>query len=296
MYKHLKQNKYDLIQVNGTPQFKGAIAGKIARTPVLWVLEDTHMPLPIRVLFHLIAKLCADTIVCVGQKVSNQNIKGRLINKKHYEIHAPVNTNIFDPKNVIGKIYIKSTNTIKIGIVAGISKVKGIEYFINMGETICKQYNDIEFFIAGGSLNSQNRYNNKIKSLVDKTKYSKRFHFLGFVEDIPKFLKSMDICVFTSITEASPTAIWEALSMEKPVVTTDVGSVRQYIVDGVSGFVVPTGDVISLSSKVSFFIENKEIAEKIGKAGRTVAIESLDVSVAAKNYYKAYRDTIDTKN
>ena len=52
---------------------------------------------------------------------------------------------------------------------------------------------------------------------------------LFFIIDEPSFLKSGDIFVYTSISESGPMAVWEAMAMGKPIVTTDVGSVSQYL-------------------------------------------------------------------
>ena len=50
LFLYFKNKKYDIIQINGTPQYKGAIAGKLAGIKVVWIFEDTKMPKVIKLL------------------------------------------------------------------------------------------------------------------------------------------------------------------------------------------------------------------------------------------------------
>ena len=116
--------------------------------------------------------------------------------------------------------------------------------------------------------------------------------FIGFVEDIPKLLSRIDVFVCTSIKEASPTSVWEAMAMGKPVVTTDVGSVSQHIINGVSGYVVPIGDIKALAQKVNYLIENVEHQTLMGKEAIKVVKNRLSVKAAAEKHAYIYSKTI----
>ena len=82
--------------------------------------------------------------------------------------------------------------------------------------------------------------------------------------------------------------------MAKPVVTTDAGSVSQYIEMGVSGFVVPVRDVKQLVSCVSPLIRDEKLRVSVGKAAREVAMHSLSIDSAAMRTDRIYRSI--TKN
>ena len=88
------------------------------------------------------------------------------------------------------------------------------------------------------------------------------------IDDVPSFLRAADICVFTSVSEASPSTVWEAMSMGRAVVTTDVGSVSQYIRDGKSGFVVPIRDVKALAQRVELLLGNPALRRQMGTEAR----------------------------
>jgi glycosyltransferase involved in cell wall biosynthesis len=112
------------------------------------------------------------------------------------------------------------------------------------------------------------------------------------IDNVQSFLAGADIFVCSSITEAGPMTVWEAMSMGKAVVTTDVGSVRQYIEDGISGYIVPVGDTKALINKVQDLILSPELAKRMGMVAREVAKEKLDVLPAAQKYADFYKQVL----
>ena len=294
LYSFFKRHKFDLVQVNGTPQYKGALAAKMAGIPVVWVIEDTEMPLIIKKTCRIIAKYCAAGIIITGKKVYDYYIRGSMLEGKLCaEIHAPVDTNIFDPKHVVPDKKMIHTRGRKIVTVSGISPVKGQEYFIEMASELLQRYDDLVFFVAGAELTSQKKYSFYIEKLIDSTKLkSDNYFFCGMIDDVPSFLYGADIFVCTSITEAGPMTVWEAMSMGKAVVTTDVGSVGQYIENGISGFIVPDRDSKALSIKVEELLNDPALRKKMGAGARLVAKKKLDVSIAADKYALFYKKII----
>ena len=74
--------------------------------------------------------------------------------------------------------------------------------------------------------------------------------FTGFRGDIPDILSALDAFVLSSVSEACPNVVLEAISMKVPVVATDVGAVTEMISSGRSGFVVPPGDSDAIAEHV----------------------------------------------
>ena len=294
LYKHIAKNGYDLIQINGTPQYKGAIAGKLAGVKVIWIFEDTKMPKPIRLMTKIIAKYCAKGIIVTGQAVYDYYIKRSILETIPYaEIHAPVDTKYFDPKKTQSiKSMVKESEK-NILSVSGVSPVKGLEYFIYMASELIKYNNDLSFHVSGAELSSQKKYSQKINEIIKNSNLNKgNYFFHGMISNVSNFLASGNIFVCTSVTEAGPMTVWEAMSMAKAVVTTDVGAVKQYIKDGVTGFIVPVGDTNALVKRVTDLLQNPGLIDSMGNAARIVAKEKLDVVPAAEKYFKFYENIL----
>jgi len=290
MSKFFRQRKFDAVHVNGSYQFKVAIAAKLARIPVVWHLNDTLMSSVIKKAFYLTARVCANGFIVAGKRVHDYYLENtKLSSRPCIEIHAPVDTSIFHPREEEDESNICRT----ISTVSGVNPAKGVEYFVDMVSHINKSYPHIKFNVAGAKLESQKKYSEFIKNKIDGYNFPDGvLNFLGLIEDVPSFLHDADICVFTSVTEASPTSVWEAMSMGKPIVTTDVGSVSQYIENGVTGFIVPIEDVEGLCEKIIMLIDDPDLRKRMGKKAMGVALTKLNIITAARKHAEIYNRII----
>jgi len=68
-------------------------------------------------------------------------------------------------------------------------------------------------------------------------------------------------------------SVVEAMSSGRPVVTTEIGDLRNLIDDGHDGFIVPVGDVSCLVEKANALLNDHQLRVNIGKAARQKVIE-----------------------
>lgn len=84
-------------------------------------------------------------------------------------------------------------------------------------------------------------------------------------------------------------AVWEAMSMARPIVSTDVGDVPLYVKPGLNGFVEEVGDWQALASGVQALVVGDEaMRREYGQEARRVAVRELDVQRCADLHYQAY--------
>jgi glycosyltransferase involved in cell wall biosynthesis len=72
----------------------------------------------------------------------------------------------------------------------------------------------------------------------------------GSGSNIPQLLAALDVFALSSQKETGPIAVLEAMARGLPVVATDVGMVRQFLQDGVSGHVVGVGDTEAMAQHI----------------------------------------------
>ena len=286
LVKLFKKINPDIVHCNASWQWKGVIAAKFTRKKVVWHLNDTKIPFFIRIFFkYLIKKI--DGIIVEGKRVKDYYLKSFKLNKPIIEIQAPVDTEKFDPEKVSEATILSNYDGIRILSVGNVNPYKGFEYFIEAANVLNKEYDNLWFFVAGGMFKSQKAYINKLNEKL--MKYGMRnFMFLGSVDNIPSILKSSDIYVCSSVTEASPQSVWEAMAMGKPIVSTDVGSVPDFIKNGENGFIVPVKSPAKLAEKIELLIKNESLREKFSKKVRKIAIEKLDIKICAKRHKEFY--------
>ena len=116
-------------------------------------------------------------------------------------------------------------------------------------------------------------------------------HLVGF-EDKNDMWSIADIGLCTSDSEGMPLSLIEAQMAGVPVVSTDVGSVSEIVVDGVTGKLA-TRKIESLVSALRSLIESKEMRTTMGRAAKKRASELFDADVMVQAHLRLYRDLLD---
>jgi glycosyltransferase involved in cell wall biosynthesis len=131
--------------------------------------------------------------------------------------------------------------------------------------------------IAGGgsAMAEANRYVNA-HGLTDVVQ------FLDWIDGDEKLerLRNAELLVLPSHIEGMPNALIEAMAAGLPVVGTDVGAVGDVVSDGVTGFIVPPGDVDRLFEVLLELLGDPDLRSRMGQAGRRVAIERFSTERA----------------
>jgi glycosyltransferase involved in cell wall biosynthesis len=98
-----------------------------------------------------------------------------------------------------------------------------------------------------------------LQTLAQRLQIENKVHFTGFRDDVPKLLYHSDLCVISSDREGFSYVMAEALLLERPVVSTNVGDMRTLLP---KACVVPVGDAQALREGIRFVMENKEETAK----------------------------------
>jgi len=293
LYKLLKKEDVDIVHCNNSWQFKGVIAGRLAGKKVVWHLHETSTPFFVNIILKFLASYFCSAFITAGKRVKSYYLSGqRFAQKQVVDIQAPVDTVLFDPEKVIEDPEITAYAGLKLVTVGNINPTKGVEYFVEMASILNQLYDNLIFFVVGPHLDSQRVYSGKIVGLMKKYGL-KNLHFYGLSENIPSVLKAADIYVCSSIAEASPISVWEAMSMGKAIVSADVGDVAKFIKDGVSGYIVPIKNALAMAEKVGLLIENTALRKKVGKKARKIAVKNLDVDMCVKRHAEFYKKIIN---
>ncbi|MDY0277807.1 MAG: glycosyltransferase family 4 protein, partial [Acholeplasma sp.] len=147
-------------------------------------------------------------------------------------------------------------------------KSKGIFEFISAAKIVKEKYPNSEFIIAGSFFSNPKGIKPKDLSEMNKNNLVK---FIGNVGDVRKIILNSSVVVLPSYREGVPHILLEALSMGRPVITTNVPGCKETVIDGVNGFLVEKYDCIMLADKMITFIENKDLLQKFGDNSRQLA-------------------------
>lgn len=289
LYKYIKKNNFQIIHCNAVWQTTSVLAAKLAGAKTIMHVNDTWTPWGIRVLFRILGPLC-DAYILASEKTRDCYFQKNIIKKKYAIIHPPVDTSFLNPADVEEYRELKKSR-IMITTIANINPTKCLESFVYMASVISKKYGHVSFHIFGRCFPSQAGYLQKLKNLIEKL-HIKNLYFHGKCDNVRKVLKVTDIFVCTSLSESGPMTIYEAMAMEKAIVSTDVGDIKYLLANGESGFVVLPRDDEALTEKVGVLIENEKMRYDFGKKARLIAMNKLDINICVNKHKIIYSDVL----
>ncbi len=117
-------------------------------------------------------------------------------------------------------------------------------------------------------------------------------HFTGARSDTPRLYSAFDVFALSSVTEGLPLVLPEAMASELPMVSTKVGGIPDVIEEGVTGFLVPAGDVAAFAARLELLSANRPRAREMGKAARNTALERYSGERVVRGYLDLYRKSL----
>lgn len=102
-------------------------------------------------------------------------------------------------------------------------------------------------------------------------------NFLGKLDDVRPAIAGSTVYVLPSYREGTPRTVLEAMAMGRPIITTDAPGCRETVIEGDNGFLVPVKSVDALVEAMQRFIDNPDLAAKMGQRSREIAKDKYDV-------------------
>lgn len=107
--------------------------------------------------------------------------------------------------------------------------------------------------------------------------------------------KNSDIFVHPTNKDAFPLTILEAMRAGLPVISTNVGSIPEIILNEKTGYIIEPGDVENLAQKLSILVNNNSLRIKFGEAGRGRYLEKYNIDLFNKNIEKVFNTVLKNK-
>lgn len=287
--KIIKENNIDIVHANGAWQVKGILAAKLSKIPSVWHMNDSFQHNAVKKLFHLFSSKATGYIYASNKtKKYYQNINTHIANKKDVLLQAPVDTKKFIPGPKTNKL---SGDGFKLITVGYVNPNKGFETLIHAMHELSKLGSIVQMFIVGTIFESQAGYHDILKQLIQKYHLA-NVHFLGYRSDVKDLLHSADLYICSSDFEASPIAVWEALSCGLPVVSTDVGDVREIFENNTCGGVVDTQDPQALANEIHSLLQDPKQMQLYGENGRKTALDLFSLEHVTAEHEKFYKSLV----
>lgn len=276
----MRRLQTQIVYANGAYSFLAAVgAAKLLRVPIIWIEHNTTLPNS-RVLGQMIRQ--ADHIIAVTNVIRDQFVS--LVPKAQTKltvIYNGVDPDEFRtadaPSLHARAAFGWSEQNMIVGTVSRLAPEKGVNYFVEAAAIVLREFPTARFLVVG-----EGEEREKLRTEIERLEIRDWVCLAGFREDVPELLSTMDVFVLASLEEAFPISILEAMAAARPVVATDVGGVREAVIDGETGFVVPPRDAGALARAVSDLLRDDQKRRAFGQAGRTRVVEHFTLAQMAE--------------
>lgn len=154
----------------------------------------------------------------------------------------------------------KEYNGWKIVTVGRLSEEKGQDLAVTVLSKLLKDGIDVRWYCIG-----EGKFRKNLEIMIKENKLENNFILLGSSDNPYPYIAQADIYVQTSRHEGFCLTLAEAISLSKPIVTTNFVGAYEQIENGVNGLIVSTNEE-EIYQKVKLLIENKQIREKFVKS------------------------------
>jgi len=284
--------------------FVGRMAARLARVPIVIhtfhgnVFQGYFSPAKTRLFISIEKRLASysDRIVVLSEQ-QKEEIAGLGIGRDEQFRIVPLGLNLepfLQASTLRGQLRAElgiAPDVPLVGIVARLVPIKAIDLFLQAVKPVLAQHPRAVFLVVGdGELRVALEEQTRKLGIMDSVR------FLGFRSDLPRIYADLDCVTLCSLNEGTPVAIIEALASARPVVATDVGSVRELVRHGHSGTLVPAGNPEQLAQGIIATLHNPARSDSHGLAGRQQVYPAWDAGRLVGDIETLYLDALRQKS
>ena len=158
---------------------------------------------------------------------------------------------------------------------------KGLREYAEAAKIVKEKFSDVEFKIVGTQDNSLDAI-----SIEEVMSWSKYVDYEGPTNDVRPYIKKCHVYVLPSYHEGLPRSTLEAMSMGRPILTTNASGCKETVDENINGFLVPIGSSKELAKRMIWFVKNRDEIKSMGEQSRKIVEKRFDVRKVNKEMLK----------
>ncbi|GMQ26631.1 hypothetical protein Aoki45_33140 [Algoriphagus sp. oki45] len=116
--------------------------------------------------------------------------------------------------------------------------------------------------------------------------------FKGYQQDVAPYLAASDLLILTSDTEGLPGVVLEAAYFGVPTVSTEVGGIKECLIDGETGFLVPSKSIEDFCEKIDYLLDHQGLRKTMGAKAKTFISKNFKMDQVANQYLNFFSSLI----
>jgi len=149
---------------------------------------------------------------------------------------------------------------------------KGLREYAAAAKIVKLKHPEVNFLLVGSVDASPDAI-----SLSEVNSWSDYVDYRGSTDDVKPYIRDSHVYVLPSYHEGIPRSTLEAMSMGRPVITTDAVGCKDTVKEGFNGFKVPIGSIQELADRMLWFINNRKEINTMGSNSRGIIEAKFNV-------------------
>lgn len=168
------------------------------------------------------------------------------------------------------------TEPITFFMLSRLLKSKGVREYLQAARMVKEKHPEVQFKLLG-------KYEYEMQDAIPQEEVEQYIRD-GIVEryeesdDVRPYYKDCSVYVLPSYREGTPRTVLEAMSMGRPIITTDTNGCRGTVKDGYNGFLVPVKDSKAVADAMLKFIDNPKLIKEMGKNSIEFCKEKFEIN------------------
>ena len=229
-------------------------------------------------------------IVCVSEMILQITKPAIFDAEKLCVVHSGINTAQYDfnlTENILKKELNLPEDALFVGNLSALADHKDFPTFLKTAQKVIGENPHVHFIIAGKGAEEV-----FIKNFIAQHNLASHIHLLGFRNDVPQVMKSLDVFLITSRTEGLGTIVLEAFAGGVPVVATRAGGIPELVSDEVTGLLCEIGDVDGLKTAVKRILMDHEFKATLIHNAK-IKVQDFSFQATAKKTFQIYQEILN---
>jgi glycosyltransferase involved in cell wall biosynthesis len=240
------------------------------------------------ILTEKILAIFTDRLLAVGDKVQQDLLAAGIGHPENFELMPPgLQITKLPSKKDAQEFFSLPSHMLQCAFIGRVTQIKRPDRFLDVVAEIKKRRIDLEFLMAGdGELLEALRERIAAEELPVKV--------LGWQSDMERVLAASDIVILTSDNEGTPLSLIQAGMAALPVVTTNVGSIPEVVIDGVTG-IITNVDVMEMADALEKLAGDVGLRARMGSTAKEFTMANFGVNRLVYDHEELYKRLISNR-
>lgn len=234
----------------------------------------------------------ADAVTTISQALREDLIRRSISPEKVFVVPNGVDTEVFKPIEPDAELIQRYGlhNHFVIGFIGSFYFYEGLDVLVDAATIVLNQRRDAKLLMVG-----EGEADAMLRQRIPET-LREQFIFTGNVPhtEIRRYYSVMDMLVYprkaSRLTElTTPLKPLEAMAMEKVVIASDVGGLRELLDDGNAGFLVEADDEKALADQLDWLAENESERLAMATQARRFVVQHRTWEAVVSSYWPIYQ-------